>query len=100
MTTIYDRVVNTRHLVDMGCKGCGSRGPFSIELKCLATVMDEWIDHGVGTDTWGLDAKCVCRRCGKTGSVEDFTQAGLDDLIDAGHAVETGNGDKHGQTQR
>lgn len=83
----YDAVVNTRHLVDMGCRQCGSRGPFSIELKCLATVMDTWIDHGIGTDTWGLDAKCICSRCGFVATVADFTVAGLDDVIESGSTV-------------
>jgi hypothetical protein len=85
---VYDRVVNTMHLVDIGCKACGSRGPFNIELMCLATVMDGWIDHGIGTDTWSLDAKCVCTRCGRAGVVGDFTTDGLDERLAAGATVE------------
>jgi len=85
----FDPVVNTAHLRDMGCKACGSRGPFDIELTCVARVNDTWIDHGIGTDTWGLAARCICTKCGKSGVVAEFTTMGLDEQIEAGNTVRT-----------
>lgn len=69
---------NTNCLRDMACFQCGNRESFSIIAKSNFIIFDDGTSE-FGDVEYEADALMACRGCGKTGILNDFIIARLDD---------------------
>ena len=65
---------NTNYLTGMQCPECGSLGPFRIAARVAITAYDDSVEVEPDNDIeWDDDSGCVCKECGHSGIVSDFS---------------------------
>jgi hypothetical protein len=71
-----DAPANSNCLHDVACHGCGSRGPFRVEVTTITTMHDDGTDGHEDSEPTGRYTQC--RECLHEGSDDKFRIKGLD----------------------